>query len=704
MSKPIIIDGKEIEAPAGTTLLQACEMAGAEIPRFCYHERLSIAGNCRMCLVEVVGIPKPIASCAMGVTDLPPNKDGSPREVRTNSEMVKTAREGVMEFLLINHPLDCPICDQGGECDLQDQAMAFGGGGSRFAENKRAVEEKYIGPLIKTFMNRCIHCTRCVRFMTEVAGVEELGAISRGEDMEITTYLDRGILSELSANVNDLCPVGALTHRPWSYIARPWELHKTESIDVMDALGSAIRVDSRGRAVLRVLPRIDDDINEEWISDKTRFACDGLRVQRLDQPYVRVDGKLKPASWKEALALVAEKLKEAKPERVGAIVGDVAGAEEMFALKDLMTRLGVKNVDCRQDGAKLNPAQGRSSYLFNAGITAIDQADVILLVGTNPRVEAAVLNGRIMKRWRTGELKVGLIGEQVALTYPYEYLGAGPQTLADLSEGRHSFAETLKSAKNPLVIVGAGAASRPDGAAVLGLAARVAIAAMDGKDAGWNAFNLLHTAASRVAGLDLGLVPTEKNDLDAAGMLSATAKDKLDVLYLLGADEVALPETGSTFVVYQGSHGDVGAHRADVILPAAAFTEKSVTFVNTEGRAQMTERAVFPPGEAKEDWAILRALSSEAGQTLPYDTLAALRKAMYAAAPQLARLDDREDAGRDGVEALAKKGSPITQEPFLSSVRDFYLTNPIARASSVMAEMSALKKSMDASPRLKAAE
>ena len=704
MSKPIIIDGKEIEAPAGTTVLQACEMAGAEIPRFCYHERLSIAGNCRMCLVEVVGIPKPIASCAMGVTDLPPNKDGSPREVRTDSEMVKSAREGVMEFLLINHPLDCPICDQGGECDLQDQAMAFGGGGSRFSENKRAVEEKYIGPLIKTFMNRCIHCTRCVRFMTEVAGVEELGAISRGEDMEITTYLDRGILSELSANVNDLCPVGALTHRPWSYIARPWELHKTESIDVMDGLGSAIRVDSRGPSVLRVLPRIDDDINEEWISDKTRFACDGLRVQRLDCPYVRVDGKLKPATWKEALTLAAEKLKEAKPDRVGAIVGDVAGAEEMFALKDLMTRLDVKNVDCRQDGAKFNPSQGRSSYLFNAGITAIDQADVILLVGTNPRVEAAVLNGRIMKRWRTGELKVGLIGEQVPLTYPYEYLGAGPRTLADLSEGSHSFAKTLKEAKNPLVIVGAGAAARPDGAAILGLSARVAAAAMEGKDGDWNAFNVLHTAASRVAGLDLGLAATEKNDLDVAGLLSAAAKDKLDVLYLLGADEIALPETGSTFIIYQGSHGDVGAHRADVIFPAAAYTEKSATYVNTEGRAQVTERAVFPPGEAKEDWAIIRALSDEAGQTLPYDTLGALRKAMYAVAPQFARLNVREPAGMEGVEALAKKGSPITQEPFVSPIRDFYLTNPIARASSVMAEMSALKKSMDASPRLKAAE
>ncbi len=711
MSKQIIIDGKLIEVEAGTTILQACEQAGAEIPRFCYHERLSIAGNCRMCLVEVVGIGKPIASCAMGVADLPPNKDGSPRVVRTNTPLVKSAREGVMEFLLINHPLDCPICDQGGECDLQDQAMAYGFGGSRFVENKRAVEEKYIGPLIKTFMNRCIHCTRCVRFMTEVAGVDELGAIGRGEDMEITTYLDRGILSELSANVNDLCPVGALTHRPWSYIARPWELEKTESFDVMDAVGSAIRVDTRGREVMRVLPRNNDDVNEEWISDKTRFACDGLRMQRLDHPYVRTDGKLRRASWSEALALVAEKLKGAKPARVGAIVGDLAGAEEMFALKDLLTRLDVTSLDCRQDGAKFTPSQGRASYLFNSSIAGIDRADAILLVGTNPRMEAAVLNGRIHKRWRqggiAGELKVGLIGEQTDLTYPYEYLGAGPQTLADLSEGRHSFAEVLKSAQHPMVIVGAGAAARSDGAAILGLSARIAQAAMDGKEGAkgeaWNAFNVLHTAASRVAGLDLGLVP-DKNGLDVPELIAAAAKDKLDVLFLLGADEIDLPETSSAFVVYQGSHGDRSAHRADVILPGAAYTEKSATYVNTEGRAQLTERAAFPPGEAKEDWAIIRALSALVGHTLPYDTLAALRAAMYAAAPQLARQGTLEGAPRDGVDALAKKGSPVTKDPFVSPIRDFYLTNPIARASTVMAEMSALKKSTSAAQRLKAAE
>ena len=701
-TKPIIIDGKQIEVEPGTTILQACEMAGVEIPRFCYHERLSIAGNCRMCLVEVEGIPKPIASCAMGVTDLPPNKDGAPRKVLTASPMVKAAREGVMEFLLINHPLDCPICDQGGECDLQDQAMAYGVGGSRYDENKRAVEEKYIGPLIKTFMNRCIHCTRCIRFMTEVAGVEELGAISRGEDMEITTYLDRGILSEMSANVNDLCPVGALTHRPWSYIARPWELDKTESIDVMDALGSAIRVDSRGKAVLRVLPRNNDDVNEEWISDKTRFACDGLRMQRLDQPYVREAGRLRPANWDEALALAAQKLKEASPERIGFLAGDLASVEEMFAFKDLASRLKVSNIDCRQDGAKLDPALGRAGYLFNSTIAGIDEADAILLIGTNPRLEAAVLNARILKRWRQGGLKVGVIGEAAPLTYKYDYLGAGGQTLQEVADGKHSFAEVLKDAKRPLIIVGAGAIARADGAAILGMASRIALGAIEGKDVGgWNPMNVLHTAASRAGGLDLGLVPG-KGGLDTAGQIAAAAVGKLDVLYLLGADEIDVPP--GAFVIYQGHHGDRGAHRADVILPGAAYTEKSGSYVNTEGRVQLTERVVFAPGQAKEDWAILRALSAQVGNALPYDTLAQLRSEMYKDVPHFARLNEIAPGTLDGVKALAMATGSISAEPFVSSVKDFYLTNPIARSSAVMAEMSALKKNMQDSPRLKAAE
>ncbi len=693
MPKQLIIDGAAIEVEDGITLIQACEQAGVEIPRFCYHERLSIAGNCRMCLVEVQGSPKPVASCAMGVNDLPPNKDGSPKVINTKTPMVKKAREGVMEFLLINHPLDCPICDQGGECDLQDQAMAFGLGGSRYVENKRAVDEKYLGPLIKTAMNRCIHCTRCVRFMTEVAGVEELGAIGRGEDMEITTYLERGMMSELSANATDLCPVGALTHRPWAFIYRPWELRKTESVDVMDAVGSNIRVDARGREVLRILPRNNDAVNEEWISDKTRFVADGLRTQRLDQPYIRRNGRLQPAGWDEALAVVGGKLKGAKPERIGAIAGDLAGAEEMFALGDLFVRLGSRNFDCRQDGAKLDPRLGRASYLFNATIAGLEQADAILLVGTNPRLEAAVLNARIRKRWRQGGLVVGMVGDRADLTYPCDYLGAGPQTLREVADGKQGFAATLRDAKHPLVIVGAAAAARPDGAAVLATAAKIALAAAHGKDAGWNAFNVLNAAASRVAGLDLGFVPGD-GGLDVAGMLAAAGKGQFDVLYLLGADEIDMSALGKAFVIYQGSHGDTGAQRADVILPGSAYTEKSATYVNVEGRAQLTSRAAFPPGDAKEDWAIVRALSAQVGHKLPYDGLPALRAAMYKEAPALARLDAVEPAGLAGVEALAARGGALGSEPFGRAVRDFYLTNPIARASAIMAELSALAKSM----------
>jgi NADH-quinone oxidoreductase subunit G len=677
MPKQLIIDGQSIEVEDGITLIQACAQAGVDIPRFCYHERLSIAGNCRMCLIEVQGVPKPVASCAMGVNDLMPNKDGSPKVISTRTPMVKKAREGVMEFLLINHPLDCPICDQGGECDLQDQAMAFGLGSSRFAENKRAVEDKNLGPLIKTAMNRCIQCTRCVRFMTEVAGVEELGAIGRGEDMEITTYLEKGMLSEMSANVVDLCPVGALTHRPWAYNARPWEMTKTESIDVMDAVGSAVRVDARGTEVMRVLPRNNDAVNEEWISDKSRHVADGLRTQRLDQPYVRSNGRLVPASWSEALALVAEKLNSASPASVGAIAGDLAGAEEMFALKDLMTRLGVSNIDCRQDGAKLDPALGRASYIFNSGIEGIEAADAIMLIGTNPRLEAAVLNTRIRKRWRQGGLLLGVVGEKCDLGYEYAYLGAGPESLAQFVD----HAPVKK--ERPMFIVGPGAYARPDGAAVLAMIAKAAASVGVVKD-GWNGFNILHTAASRVGGLDLALVPGA-GGRDVAGMLKAD----MEVVYLLGADEVTIP--AGPFVIYQGTHGDRGAHRADVILPSAAYTEKSAIYVNMEGRAQMTAKAVFPPGQAKEDWTILRALSDVCAQRLPYDNLQALRAAMYRAVPGLARIGDLTVAAPDGVAALAKAGGAAAKERFRSPITDFYLTNPISRASAIMAELSALK-------------
>ncbi|MGO8841053.1 MAG: NADH-quinone oxidoreductase subunit NuoG [Methyloceanibacter sp.] len=688
----LIINNREIEVPNGITLIQACSLAGIEIPRFCYHERLSIAGNCRMCLVEVAGMPKPVASCAMGVGDLRPGRDGTPPTIITNSEMVKKAREGVLEFLLINHPLDCPICDQGGECDLQDQTMAYGFDASRFGDNKRAVEDKYLGPLIGTYMTRCIHCTRCIRFMTEVAGVEELGAIGRGEDMEITTYLEHGMISELSGNVVDLCPVGALTSRPYAFVARPWELTKTQSIDVMDALGSNIRIDSRGREVLRFLPRVNDAINEEWISDKTRHVWDGLRLQRLDRPYVRRDGRLEPASWDEVLSVVARKLKGLDGDRFATLAGDLAGAEEMFALKLLAEQLGSPNIDCRQDGAKLDPALGRATYLFNATVEGIEQAEAILLIGTNPRLESPVLNARILKRWRQaqGRLPIGLIGEPVDLTYAYEHLGAGPETLAKVADGSHPFLEKAKGAERSLVIIGQAALVRADGEGVLALAAKAALAMGAVKPAlGWIGFSVLHTAAARVAGLDLGLVPG-KGGSDVDAILNGAGSGAIEAVYLLGADEIETERLGQAFVIYQGSHGDRGAHRADVILPGAAYTEKDALFVNTEGRPQMTACAVFPPGEAREDWKILRALSGALGQPLPFDTVAELRAKMFAACPHLALLDTVIPADAAAIERLAAKGGKTGKERFGQSIADFYLTNPIARASEIMASLSAM--------------
>jgi NADH-quinone oxidoreductase subunit G len=679
MSK-IVIDGKEIDVPAEYTLLQACEAAGAEVPRFCFHERLSIAGNCRMCLVEVKGgPPKPTASCAMGVKDLRPGPNGEPPVVFTNSPMARKGRKGVMEFLLINHPLDCPICDQGGECDLQDQAMGYGADSSRFSENKRAVDDKFIGPLVKTSMNRCIQCTRCVRFVTEVAGVPELGAIGRGEDMEITSYLERALTSELQGNIVDLCPVGALTAKPTAFHARPWEYVKTESVDVMDALGSAIRLDSRGREIVRILPRVNDAINEEWISDKARHIVDGLKTQRLDRPYLRVDGRLKPASWAEAFAAVAGKVKAIAPSRVGAIIGDLVTVEEMFALKVLFAKLGSPNIDCRQDGSKLHPKFGRASYLFNSTIAGIDQADAILVIGSNPRHEAAVLNARVRKRWLSGGALTGLVGEKADLTYEYNYLGAGPESLAAFVD--HPPANKTK----PMFILGAGAFSRPDGEGVLSLAAKAALSLGVVKD-GWNGFNVLQSAASRVGGLDLGLVPGE-GGLDAPAMAKAKA---VDVLVNLGADEIHI-EPGA-FVVYIGTHGDRGAHRADVILPGAAYTEKTGIYVNTEGRPQFAERAVFPPGDAREDWSILRALSDPIGARLPFDSLTQLRSALAAAYPLLVRFDAVAPADAGVFGRLAALGGAADKTSFVPAVADFYLTNPIARASRVMAECSALAR------------
>jgi len=662
------VDGVEVEFEPGMNVLQVAELAGKEIPRFCYHERLSIAGNCRMCLVEVKpGPPKPQASCALPAAEN--------MEIFTDTPMVKKARHGVMEFLLINHPLDCPICDQGGECDLQDQAMGYGRDDSRYADNKRAVEEKFMGPLIKTVMTRCIQCTRCVRFITEVAGVPEIGLISRGEDVEITTYLDKAVTSELSANIIDLCPVGALTSKPYAFNARPWELKKTESVDVMDALGSAIRVDARGSAVLRVLPRVNEDINEEWISDKTRYAVDGLARQRLDRPYMRQDGKLRPVSWSQALEAVATKIKATSPDRIGVIAGDLQDAESMKAALDLFGGLGVQSTDCRQDGMVLGSG-ARQSWLFNSTISGIEDADVVLLVGVNPRTEAPVLNARLRKRWLAGALRVGMIGDPVDLTYSYDHLGAGPKTLAGLSNLKSNFVTALKSAKAPAIVVGAGALSRADAAAVLKAAAAVA------KSFGMT-WNVLHSAAARVGGLDLGFVPGPGGK--TAGEM--VAKGGVDVLFLLGADEIDT-SASKAFTVYLGTHGDRGAHQADVILPGAAYTEKNGLYVNTEGRVQQGVRAVFPKGEAKEDWAILRALSERLGAKLPYDNLDSLRAKLFADHPSFGRIDHVDGpsaAASLDLGSLGDKGG-LLDAPFASAVTSFYQTNPIARASVTMAE------------------
>ena len=592
-----------------------------------------------------------------------------------------------MEFLLANHPLDCPICDQGGECDLQDQALYYGQDGSRYHEAKRAVEEKYLGPLIKTFMTRCIQCTRCVRFMTEIAGVAELGAIGRGEDMEITTYLEQGMQSELSGNVVDLCPVGALTSKPYSFTARPWELRKTESIDVMDGLGSNIRIDSRGREVLRILPRNHDGVNEEWISDKTRAAVDGLKRKRLDRPYMRKDGKLEEVSWYDAFNEIAARVAKAGGKRIGAIAGDLCAAEEMFALKMLLDQLGSPHRDCRQLGAKLHPRHGRSSYLFNSTIAGVDKADVIILIGTNPRAEAAVLNARIRKAWLQNRARVALIGPQADLNYPHEWLGNSLKLLDDALEGRSGVLAALQAASHPLIIVGQAALNHAAGEAVLFKAAQLAAAAMEGKDAtAWNPLNVLHTSAAQVGGLDIGFVPGEGGH-DIHGMLDS---GDIQVLYLLGADEFDVSGTGGAFVIYQGSHGDRGARMADIVLPGAAYTEKNGTYVNMEGRVQLGERAVFPPGDAREDWTIVRALSEHLGAKLPFDTLRELRQAMYKAHPHLAAIDQVKAEGLTLPAAAKDRLAPLPDEPLAPLVEDFYQTNPIARASSVMAELSAV--------------
>ena len=662
--RKININGEVIEVDDAMTLIQACEVAGVEIPRFCYHERLSIAGNCRMCLVEVVGgPPKPAASCAMQVRDLRPGPEGQPPEVKTNSPMVKKAREGVMEFLLINHPLDCPICDQGGECDLQDQAMAYGVDFSRYREPKRASTDLDLGPLVETHMTRCISCTRCVRFTTEVAGITQMGQTGRGEDAEITSYLGQTLSSNMQGNIIDLCPVGALTSKPYAFTARPWELTKTETIDVMDALGSNIRVDTKGREVMRILPRNHDGVNEEWISDKTRFVWDGLRRQRLDRPYVREHGKLRPASWEEALGKAAGAIKGAA--KLTGLIGDLVSVEAAFALKALVEGQGGQ-VESRTDGTKL-PAGNRSAYVGTAQIEDIDTAKFIQLIGTNPREEAPVLNARIRKAWLNGA-QIGLVGEAADLTYEYAHVGTDRAALAGLIGKNYGAVLEAPS----IVIVGQGALIGADGAAVLSQAMKLA------EETG-SKFMVLHTAAGRVGALDIGA--TAEGGVEAA-------LDGADVVFNLGADEIDI--AAGAFVIYQGSHGDRGAHRADVILPAAAYTEENALFVNTEGRPQLAMRAGFAPGEAKENWAILRALSGEVGRVLPYDSLAQLRSSLIEAHPHLAAIDEVAENEWTPL-ALSNMG----EGDFGTALRDFYLSNPIARASSLMAELSSLAKAQN---------
>ena len=652
--RTIVIDDNEIEVDSAMTLIQACEQAGIEVPRFCYHERLTIAGNCRMCLVEVVGgPPKPAASCAMQVRDLRPGPEGQPPVIKTNSPMVKKAREGVMEVLLINHPLDCPIGDQGGECDLQEQAMAYGVEFSRFREAKRASTDLDLGPLVETHMTRCISCTRCVRFTTEVAGIAQMGQTGRGEDSEITSYLGETLNSNLQGNIIDLCPVGALTSKPYAFTARPWELTKTETIDVMDALGSNIRVDTKGREVMRILPRNHDGVNAEWISDKTRFVWDGLRRQRLDQPYLRENGKLRPATWPEALQAAAAAI---SGKNLVGLIGDLVPVEAGFALKNLVEGLGGA-VECRVDGAKL-PALNRSGYVGSASIEDIDAADEIYLIGCNPRLEAPVLNARIRQAWTKGA-DVKLVGQAVDLTYDYALIGADRAALAKLSK-------TAKSATAPLFIIGMGALMEADGAAVLGHAMALA------EDTGGKLM-VLHTAASRVGMLDI--------DATCEGGVSA-ALGSAEVVFNLGADEVEI--AAGPVVIYQGSHGDRGAHRADIIFPSAAYTEENGLFVNTEGRPQLAVRAGFAPGEAKESWAILRALSAELAATLPFNSLAELRQSLLEAHPHLGQVDQISQS-----EWAPLKAGSLGKATFRSAISDFYLTNPIARASKLMAELSA---------------
>lgn len=669
----LTIDGKEITVEDGITVIQACEQLGIEIPRFCYHSRLSIAGNCRMCLVEMEKFPKPVASCAQPALDN--------MVIHTNSPMVRKAREGVMEFLLINHPLDCPICDQAGECDLQDQAMAYGKGESRYREEKRTVLDKDFGPLIKTEMTRCIHCTRCVRFITDIAGVPDIGAAYRGENMEIVTYVEKAVSSELSGNIIDLCPVGALTSKPYAFKARSWELEKTESIDILDAVGSNIRIDSKGMEVMRILPRLNEDINEEWISDKTRFACDGLTKQRLDSPYIKRNGKLVKATWDEAYEVIVNKIGQLESQEMAAIAGDLIDVESMLALKDLCSNLGVKSLDCRQYNEKID-IKNRSDYLFNTTISGIEKADFCLIIGANPRKEAAILNARIRKSYLNG-LKIALVGSKVDLSYKYDYLGSELSILQEILSGTHKVSAQLRNAKNPMLIIGSQVVSLEDGAGIITLAKMIAQKYNFISD-NWNGFNILHVAAARVGGLDIGFVP-QKDGYNVSQILSNAANGTIKLVYLLGADELDFSKLGDAFVIYQGHHGDKGAHKADVILPGCAYTEKNATYVNLEGRVQRTYRAVHAPGNAKLDYQIIIDLAEKLDKPLEYKTLAELRDKMVKIAPHFANVNNIMETAFIAAENEFSCNTKTIEYKDSS----YYLTDPISRASVTMSKSAA---------------
>ena len=673
----INIDGKDFEVEENLSIIQACEYSGIEIPRFCYHEKLSIAGNCRMCLVDIEDSrgmsPKPIASCAMQVTD--------GLKIHTKTERVRKAREGVMEFLLINHPLDCPICDQGGECDLQDQSVAYGVGTSRYEQNKRSVENKDMGPFIKTEMNRCIHCTRCVRFSTEVSGLDEIGAIGRGRDMEITTYLDMAVKSELSGNVIDLCPVGALTSKPYAFSARPWELKQTESIDVMDAIGSNIRIDSKGNKVMRVLPRNNDEINEEWISDKTRFFWDGLSLQRIDKPYLRQEGKLKKISWKKAIEVAAEKLQNSNPEKIASIVGDLTSIESVYSLKKLMKMIGSPNIECRQDGSKISG--GREKWLFNSKISGIDESDGCILIGTNPRLEAALINSRIIRKSKENNYSIGLLGNKENLNYDYNYLGNNPETIHELINGTNSFNKKLEKMEKPIMIIGQGALKGDYGEDYLNLCIQLAHKYNFLSDE-WNGFNVLHNAASRPGAMELGFLPGKKGkNLDQ--IIEGYNNGSISTLFLLGADEIEINNKSECFIIYQGHHGDKGANLADLILPSPSFNEQNGLYMNTEGRIQESLRATFPIGEAKEDWQIISLIIEKMALGNGFKNFEEVRNDLFKYYPQLSNIDICLLG-----EKLTKKNkaNKIKKHLFYSSIKNFWLSNSITRSSKLMCERS----------------